>query len=179
MEGPHPRRPLLSCALLTTGKVLLFVLGRVRLLVKPPCLLPVCLCDWRAPCSSDLLGRGGAGQREHEVSARTAAHWHADTSLCHPFSCGHLALERQDTPFCLPASHVPFRPGARCSGIWLRATGRHPQPRTRSCWMPLWNGRARAASLPSGCSTMVSTVSRPLSAVVCPSTVHRCSRRSF
>src|SRR5260370_31945445 len=35
MGGPHHRRPLLSRAFLATRKVLLFVIGRVRFLVKP------------------------------------------------------------------------------------------------------------------------------------------------
>src|SRR5260370_38771747 len=36
-RGPHHHRPLLSRAFLATGKVLLFVIGRVRFLVKPRC----------------------------------------------------------------------------------------------------------------------------------------------
>ena len=38
LGDPHHRRPLLSRAFLATGKVLLFVIGRVRLFMEPRCV---------------------------------------------------------------------------------------------------------------------------------------------
>ena len=72
MGDPHHHCPLLSRSFLATGKVLLFVIGRVRFLVKPRCFatrLSACVAGGTT-CTSDLLrariwATGAQSERKH------------------------------------------------------------------------------------------------------------------